>query len=110
MCWWNHTEQQRSETIQCFVCNETFVNKPDMMLHRKKRHSEIIRQCSQFNQNSCRFQEEACWFKHDIELREEEETDEPSNKQSSVFQKEQINQKPPIANQSSPGRQNQERI
>ena len=43
-------------------------------------------------------------------MREEEENDEPSNKQSSVFQKEQINRKPPIANQSSPGRQYQERI
>ena len=65
-CWWNHESiQNRSgENIECFVCNETFENKPDMMTHRKKEHSSMIRPCQNFQDNNCRYQDESCWFKH----------------------------------------------
>ena len=99
--------------IQCFVCNTTFDNKPNMMAHRKKNHSDIIRQCTQFNQNCCRFQEEACWFKHDIANKKDANKDEArtsNDEDNSVFQKATTNLKPPFETQKSPVRENKERI
>ena len=62
-CWWNHAENI-SENIQCFICNQTFDNKIDMMGHRKKNHPSIIQRCSKFERGECRFQKDYCWFIH----------------------------------------------
>ena len=52
-CWWNHDENI-SDNIQCFICNQTFESKTDMMGHRKKKHSSIIQRCSKFERGKCR--------------------------------------------------------
>ena len=86
-CWWNHKQIQSSpQEVKCFVCEEKFDNKPSMMSHRKKKHYEIVRPCIQYKQNSCRFQADFCWFKHEAEEQKQ---------QSSVFQKVSGNLKPP---------------
>ena len=35
------------------------------MTHRKSQHSEVVKVCTMFLQNICRFKNEICWFKHD---------------------------------------------
>ena len=105
MCWWNHgAKHSSSDVIECFVCNVTFANKPDMMVHRKKTHSDIIKQCAKFDSNSCRFQESECWFKHD-NVREEE-VEETIDEHNLVFQKVSVNQEPPLVNLRSSHREN----
>ena len=67
MCWWNHNKKDM-ETIKCFICSKIFESKPHLMNHRKKDHSDVVKPCTQFRQNNCRFRSEACWFKHEENL------------------------------------------
>ena len=97
-CWWNHAlKQSVSAEVKCFICDEKFENKPSMMTHRKKKHYEIIRQCIQYERNSCRFKEESCWFKHE----NTKQADERSTGSNLVFQKVSGNLRPPIKTQAS---------
>ena len=72
MCWWNHAEKvtPSGDQVNCFVCNKTFGNKNIMMTHRKNEHAELIRPCTQFQSNTCRFLSKVCWFKHMTEKKE----------------------------------------
>ena len=99
-CWWNHEEiQNLPDNIKCFVCNESFENKTEMMAHRKKEHSSLIRKCLQFKENNCRFEEKSCWFMHDDVKEEdipEEVEKESENVSDSYFRMASANPKPPI--------------
>ena len=106
-CWWNHFEKENiNGRIQCFMCDETFESKSEMMRHRKNQHSSIVQRCNLFLKKSCRFQSEFCWFKHDIEnTNDDHESNEDAfkdNKETinepnepSVFQKAMKNPDPP---------------
>ena len=67
MCWWNHevNKDNQNQNIKCFVCNETFNSKSTMMKHRKRNHPGLVRKCSLFIQNNCKFQNDTCWFIHE---------------------------------------------
>ena len=93
-CWWNHYVQKQSVAaeVKCFICDEKFENKTNMMIHRKKNHPELVRKCDQYEINNCRFKEESCWFKHEIK----KEENERASSSKLVFQKVSGNLKPPI--------------
>ena len=99
-CWWSHANRV-DNGIRCFICNETFQTKTDLMSHRKKKHVNLVRLCNQFQMNACRFQDEACWFKH---TSEEENNDDKSKPKADddevmsnpVFQKVSEDLDPPI--------------
>ena len=74
-CWWNHDEKFK-ENINCFICGETFDNKNEMMKHRKRKHSNLIKHCTEFSLNKCRFKDEQCWFKHQTEDKLEDNHEE----------------------------------
>ena len=74
-CWWNHDEKFK-ENINCFICGETFDNKNEMMKHRKRKHSNLIKHCTEFSLNKCRFKDEQCWFKHQTEEKLEDNHEE----------------------------------
>ena len=101
-CWWNHQEKQNTEEVKCYVCNQTFKDKPSMMTHRKAEHRNIVRKCDKFSQNICPFQSKACWYLHETEAEpmdiEEQNSNSEKQKQSvpSVFQNLFMNIKPPI--------------
>ena len=103
MCWWNHNKKQ-NESIKCYICSNTFENKTLLMSHRKINHGQLVKHCSQFQQNNCRFRSQACWFKHDEENDKEREDDDitmndvRNERQSQpVFQKVSDNLDPPIS-------------
>ena len=99
-CWWNHAEKVilAGDQVTCFICNKTFRNKHIMMKHRKNEHAELIRPCTQYQSNSCRFLSEVCWFKHVIEKGNEPVEDEEERMQTeSVFSKASGKMKPPLA-------------
>ena len=102
MCWWNHADPSREENrIKCFICGKTSTTKANLMNHRKKEHSNMVRNCNLFLQNMCRFNEEACWFKHDdnVEMEDVPENDQELPPQS-VFRKVQENLEPPLKKQN----------
>jgi hypothetical protein len=84
-CWWNHDLSQdlSSENIKCFICNEIFESKADMMFHRKRTHASYVRKCIQFAQNKCSFKNDSCWYQHDEKM----ETDESTESQGMTKQK-----------------------
>ena len=96
-CWWVHVRRgNNEESIQCFICSETFNNKSKLMSHRKKKHSSFVQICSQFSNKSCRFQEDFCWYSHRTE--EENAASEDEEKECeipSVFRKVLNNPRPP---------------
>ena len=102
MCWWNHApEVPTSEAnFKCYVCDNTFESKYDMMVHRKKEHGSIIKPCNLYQDNSCRFTNESCWFRHNLENDDnniqEEDVDDEQMETDSVFQKVWENLKPPL--------------
>ena len=75
-----------------------------MMKHRKRDHSNIVKLCSQYQQNRCRFQNESCWFKHENETEnphEERNNDEAKNEQPEmVFRPVSEDLDPPIRNKN----------
>ena len=100
-CWWIHGESNIMNKVQCFICSETFDSKYDMMIHRKKSHSNHIKQCNKFLQGSCQFQESFCWYNHEKQRKgrdmESETNLEEEDDTSSVFQDAVKNPKPPSA-------------
>ena len=109
ICWWNHAEKPVSseDKIHCFICNKVFESKPLMMSHRKKHHLEIIRPCTQYQKNECKFQNESCWFKHE-EVSQNISVPNPMQKENnkmeteSVFQKAPKNLEPPLQSNQTP--------
>ena len=103
MCWWNHDTESRApdnEEFRCFICNETFPSKGNMMTHKKKEHRNAIRECNLFIDDKCRFNDESCWFNHDDgdgDLEVNETGNEETTK--SVFRKVQENLEPPLKRQ-----------
>ena len=106
MCWWKHEEisEKRSESVICYICNETFETRTKMMLHRKIEHRNLVRICNNYVKNNCMFQNKSCWFLHEEESfefeehleKEDEEISENKTESDSDFQKVFQNMKPPI--------------
>ena len=99
ICWWNHAEK-RAENNTCYICNEIFQSKSMMMRHWKKQHSNIIKECSQFAKNNCRYQDDSCWYRPDIrENNEDEGGEEKTNNEGDSeldFQEVLENLEPPL--------------
>ena len=106
MCWWKHEESDFSNLTQkqsCYVCNDRFKEKNDLMIHRKKHHPRIVKDCSKFSEENCRFRSDTCWFIHrkdetDNKQEGEEEEHNEENVGQLVFQKVPEKQKAPLNN------------
>ena len=102
MCWWSHVEKTGQDHA-CYICGKTFIDKNSMMKHRKIEHRNIVKECSEFIKNNCRFQEAACWFKHSIDTSNDGVNESNIGQ---VFQKASENLKPPIMNHLKPYQEN----
>ena len=75
-----------------------------MMRHRKRNHVQIVKNCVQFQQNNCRFKDEACWFIHELrnenthDKSENNHTDVNKDNPEKVFQKVSKDLDPPVVN------------
>ena len=106
-CFWRHTGKDNlDESMQCFICERTLTSKSELMMHRKKDHPNLVRECNNFQEGKCRFQNEFCWFKHiskasqtDKKVKpidDEMEIDNEDEAAKSVFYKAQKKPKPPL--------------
>ena len=50
-----------------------FSSKDAMMMHRKKMHRNLVKECSKLKNSECNFGENECWFKHGTENTHEED-------------------------------------
>ena len=48
----------------CNCCQEEIKSNTDLMLHKKKAHSEKVSSCWHFSTGICEFSDENCWFIH----------------------------------------------
>ena len=91
-CFWNHNKETK-ENVKCFICAKSFENKNEMMKHRKREHFDIVKPCFQYSQNTCRFKDILCWFKH-------EEENKNSDNMNVDFREVSEDLDPPIAHQA----------
>ena len=100
----HENKNSRSEEIQCYVCNKTFNTRAEMMVHRKKYHSNIVKLCKKYLEGKCPFQEDFCWFAHNPSKKDStnaenekiEDMDIMENEETSDFQQEIKKMKPPL--------------
>ena len=101
MCWWNHNARDfNSDQICCYVCNHVFGNRTDMMKHRKQEHPEMVMPCRKFQNNSCYFQDAACWYIHEKKKEDNfhyAHSEEEAMDVDSVFQNVSENLEPPLS-------------
>ena len=106
-CWWKHEEQKTEQIIGCFVCGENFESKSEMMIHRKNKHTRIVKPCTKNEEMNCMFNDKSCWFLHenediekdDTDNRPDEEKDESNDGVSQVFRTAPKKKEPPIKTQ-----------
>ena len=87
-CWWKHKKDDEHGLIECYYCDLSFVNKGEVMKHRKDKHIKTVKICSKFENNSCIRDEERCWYKHENIEKEKQKSSCDTN---SVFWKAQNN-------------------
>ena len=55
-----------SGTIKCRICGQEFIEKWNLMRHRKNNHMESVAYCRNFEVGNCSFTSESCWWNHEI--------------------------------------------
>ena len=63
-----HTWEMHDDSIKCNLCDNTFENKRDLMIHKKEDHTEKIELCWHYSKGTCPYGEDKCWFIHDKEV------------------------------------------
>lgn len=53
-----------SDRLYCNFCEETFLNKKDLMKHKKNIHTDRVSICWRFANGTCDFGDQNCWFSH----------------------------------------------
>ena len=99
-----------TEDTQCFFCGKTFTGKNELMKHRKREHVNIVKECDKYREGKCGFENEFCWFLHNMKTAKNDRKDEKnvidnemdidseseqSKATESVFHKAQKKAKPP---------------
>ena len=89
-CWFSHEEKE--ETIKCNFCETMFSNKADLYKHRKECHTEHVSTCNFYENGTCAYNDQSCWFIHHNENASKEHDNIENNKnednESKCIQKE----------------------
>ena len=67
-CWYRHEMNIKEVETQfeCRECDDKFLKKNELMVHKKKKHREITEKCRDYLQGNCKETEETCWFIHEM--------------------------------------------
>ena len=90
-CWWKH-KKDHGNMIDCFLCEQSFQTKGEVMLHRKSVHPKTVKICNNFKTDKCTYT--SCWFRHEID-EEESKVVNKTDANNSFFWKRQHNLKSP---------------
>ena len=67
-CWFIHSEDSRKaefSSFNCNLCEKIFENINDLLHHKKREHVTRVKECNNSVDNTCRFGDQHCWFRHD---------------------------------------------
>ena len=64
-----------SATYECKFCKNIFGSKGEFMRHRKEKHPQVVRNCREDIEGSCRFSNEECWYHHNLNTNSSPEKD-----------------------------------
>ena len=83
VCWYSHEKNTKSEADvsssenACNECDANFTSKKELMKHKKLVHKQNIQKCRKYLQGNCAFEEQICWFSHEIvQQNKEKETEQ----------------------------------
>ena len=63
----SHVKNSNDENkLPCHACGEFFDSKDMLMMHRKNKHSSIVKKCNWFRNGSCSYTDNMCWYSHDL--------------------------------------------
>ena len=101
-CWWRHEilkeNDKHGQDFKCYNCSESFNNKGEMMMHKKRKHPSSVRYCNLYLDDKCRFNDQSCWYRHLRAHEEEKHSNEEKKIEQEVFQEVQEDLDPPIVN------------
>ena len=72
-CWFRHPKSDQIsrdvlpktlKEFKCGICGKKFSRKKDFMEHRKAEHYHYVSECTEKQNDSCRFSSSDCWYKH----------------------------------------------
>jgi hypothetical protein len=52
--------------LSCNFCERRFTTNKELMVHKKKEHSEKVKICWNYSTGKCEFEDDLCWFLHTI--------------------------------------------
>lgn len=89
ICWYRHEDLSKVDErgFDCRECENKFLNRRDLMFHKKEKHVKNVEKCRAFKQGTCKENSVTCWFIHEekVDINDDMEIEElPQN--SSVFQ------------------------
>ena len=58
-----HRQEYWNETFNCSFCDLSYPCKEDLMIHRKKKHTEKVPLCRHLSEGHCHFKN--CWYRHE---------------------------------------------
>ena len=50
--------------LTCRYCGVGFDTKDELMVHRKRHHTDAVNLCRDFSNGICPYEDRACWYKH----------------------------------------------
>ena len=79
-CWYKHESKKMQEgeshlIFQCNACEKKFLEKSDLMKHKKTEHAEVVSKCRAFDQGNCFVDAKSCWFVHEQKKNEQKESE-----------------------------------
>ena len=54
----------RNDMLSCNFCDKRYQSNKDLMIHKKKEHSEKVKICWNHSSGNCEFGDDQCWFLH----------------------------------------------
>ena len=69
-CWWKHKDSPqvatnlKEKTEECTICEEMFLTKSEVMMHKKSQHEESVPVCYKLKEGKCDYPPNRCWYRH----------------------------------------------
>ena len=66
-CWYSHKNIKSTiiKEFKCRFCDKCYKRKEEFMVHRKMEHENFVPACRADKNDSCRFSDKECWYKHE---------------------------------------------
>ena len=70
-CWYLHetmdtdeAKEPRPVSFECNICGYVSKTRDELKQHRKRNHPTKVKICRKFMAGTCRWSDDACWYKH----------------------------------------------